>query len=262
MRFLESKLYKNFLYPFCTNIIFPIIITTIGVYLGIVVQKNKENSDDREKAAQYMSSLSTDLVKDTVKLSDIIAQISESITGLDSALDQMQQPMDNINAIKLNYLFTMKYDWFPDKVNFTERTIIQLKYNGGLSLIDKKNVADGIAVYDVGKDFCDQEAQYVLDAYKELLSTEKQVYNYKYRIDLQARLRSEKSTDIKQYSNDELCTLMGDKIDLATTDRTKIIACYNDFAGYRASLRLYRSALKKQQTLTKELIGLIKKEYD
>jgi len=246
--------------PF-NNVIFPFCISLLGLYLALNLQRCNTYRNDRSKEKQYIKSLKTDLAKDEIKLDLIIEKIERTIVGLDTALEQMQKPMTDIKAVKLNYIFIMKYDWFPSRVNFAEGTLTQLKYTGGLGLIVDPEVADSIALYDGGINFCHQDANIVVETYKETFSTQKLVYNYKDRIDFQKQLGVKNSAELQNLPNDFLVSRMSDNVKMATTDRSKIIACYNDFANYQASLELYSISLVRQKRITKNLIALITGKY-
>lgn len=246
---------------FFSDIFFPLLLSIVGVYLGLKWQGCNEKTNDRDRVDNYMHSMVEDLKKDSVRIDSISTIITKTMIGLDTALEQMQKPMDCPKNIKLNYIFIMKYDWFPVKVNFSEGTIVQLKYTGGLRLIENHEIADSIALYEVGKNLCHEESVMVYEAYKETFSTQKYVYNYKERLDFQKKLSVRNSYEIQNISNDTLVKYMNDNVKMATTNKSKIIACYNDFANYQASLELYLSRLQKQQRITKNLIRLIEDAY-
>jgi hypothetical protein len=170
----------------------------------------------------------------------------------------MQTPVQSIKDVKLNYILIMKYDWYPVQVNFNEETITQLKSTGGLTLIEDPLVADAIATYDVGISLCNRYGSIVIDTYKETFSTQKYVYNYRDRLIFQNKLGVKSSNELQKYSNDILVEQMSNEVKLVTTDKARIIACYNDFANYQASLKLYAKALLQQEKITNELINLIK----
>jgi hypothetical protein len=259
---LEEIIQKKFkeINPF-NNVIFPFCISLLGLYLALNLQRCNTYRIDRVKEKQYITSLKADLSKDQVKLDAIIAKIERTIVGLDSALEQMQKPMTDIKEVKLNYILIMKYDWFPAKVNFTEGTLTQLKYTGGLGLIVNSEVADSIALYDGGINLCNQDGSFVAESYKETFSTQKYVYNYKDRIDFQNELGAKNSSELQNMSNDFLVGRMNDHVKMSTTNKSLIIACYNDFANYQASLKSYTISLIRQKRITKNLIGLINKKY-
>jgi hypothetical protein len=242
---------------FFSDIFFPLVLAILGVYIGLKWQGCNEKTSERDRVDNYMHSMVADLKKDSTRIDSISTIITKTMVGLDTALEQMQKPMKSPKNIKLNYIFIMKYDWFPAKVNFSEGTIIQLKYTGGLRLIENHEIADSIALYEVGKNLCHEESDMVSEAYKETFSTQKYVYNYKERLDFQSKLNLRNSYEIQDIHNDTLVKLMNNKVKMATSDKSKIIACYNDFANYQASLELYLNRLQKQKRITKNLIKLI-----
>ena len=245
-----------------TNVILPLIISFVGLTGALYFQSRVTDRNNRKKERQYLVSLKADLLKDISKLDSILLQIGITTKGLDSTLFQMQQPMNNITAVKLNYILSMKYDWFPSRVNFTVGTISQLKYTGNLTLITDSEVADSIGLYDVGISLCHTDGDIVLDSYKETFSSQKYVYNYKDRIDFQKKLGLKSSNELQRFSNDYLLANMSNSVSMATTDKAKIIACYNDFANYQASLKLLQSTLARQKRITKNLIHLIEVKYN
>lgn len=53
---------------------------------------------------------------------------------------------------------------------------------------------------------------------------------------------------------------MSNNIKMLTTNKDKIVACYNDFACYKASLELYYETILRQRELTNNVIDLITKK--
>ncbi len=154
----------------------------------------------------------------------------------------------------------MKYDWFPPLVNFNEGTITQLKSTGGLTLIKDPEVLDLIGVYEMGLDLCHKDASMVIEAYKETFSSQKYVYNYRDRLIFQDIMGVGNSYELQKFSNDTLTAYMDDNIKMVTSSKDKIIACYNDFANYKASLELYYETIIRQKEITRNLITLIDKK--
>jgi hypothetical protein len=238
-----------------------LVITVAGVFIALWAQNGCEHSSDRDKEEQYVYSLIQDLLKDSTSLESTITKIHRTIDGLDSVLIQMQEPMSDPNAIKLNYILTMKYDWFPDRVNFSDGAITQLKYGGGLRLISEKNLVKDIVNYDAKKNFCAEQSLYLLEAFRETWTSQKKLYNYKYRVDFQKKLSKNSSTDLKDYSNAYLLTKMDNNVTMLSTDYNTMVACYNDFANYKAALRFYVEELERQKYLTNKLILSIQAVY-
>lgn len=250
----DANLFNNFLFP----IVISFTVSFMGFTLSLRNQANQKFNDDRKKEKQYLNSLRIDLENDFREIDHVLLDIGRTIKGLDSALEQMQKPMNDIDSIKLNYISIMKYDWYPPKLNFNQGTITQLKHVGGLNLITIPQIFDSIGVYDVGISLCEKDASIVIDSYKETFSTQKYVYNYRDRLALQHKMKVYHSYELQKFSNEYLMKQMSDSVKMVTTDKLKIIACYNDFANYKASLELQSSSLTRQKQITQNLINLIK----
>lgn len=244
--------------PF-NNLLFPFVLSFFGFFLALQAQTCNQGKNDRKKEKQYLSSLKSDLVHDTLRIDSILSVISKTTEGLDTALEQMQKPMNNINNIKLNYILIMKYDWFPPLVNFNEGTITQLKSTGSLTLVKDQRILDSIGVYEIGLNLCHKDASMVIDAYKETFSSQKYVYNYRDRLIFQDVMGVDNSYELQPYPNDTLVAYMDDNIKMASSNREKIIACYNDFANYKASLEMYFETLVRQRQVTRNLIEILNK---
>ena len=242
------------------NFLFPLIVSFLGLNFALQYQACNSKKSDRKREIQYLHSLKADLVSDLKSLDRILTEISVTTDGLDTALEQMQKPMTTTEKVKLNYILIMKYDWFPSKVNFNEGTISQLKSTGGLTLITDSELADSISVYDVGIRQCHKDIDIVLDSYKETFTTQKYVYNYRDRLIFQIKMNVENSNELRKYSNDTLVKTMDNNIKMLTDDKNKIVACYNDFANYQASLELYYKSLLRQKQITVNLLSLLKKK--
>ncbi|MEJ8816437.1 hypothetical protein [Lacibacter sp. H407] len=245
--------------PF-NNLLFPFILSFFGLFFALQAQTCNQKKNDRKKESQYLSSLKSDLTHDISRIDSILQLISTTTLGLDTALEQMQKPMDKALNIKLNYILIMKYDWFPPVVNFNEGTITQLKSTGGLTLIDNPDLLDSIGVYQIGLNLCHKDANMVIDAYKETFSTQKFVYNYRDRLAFQDNIGVSNSYELQNFSNDTLLAYMDNRIKMVTDNKEKIIACYNDFAAYKASLELYYETILRQREITINLITFISKK--
>lgn len=245
--------------PF-NNLLFPFIVSFTGLFLALKVQKCNQVNNDLIKQNQYLTSLKSDLLKDISNFDKVTALINTTVAGLDTALEQMQIPITDLRSVELNYISIMKYDWFPPRANFSEGTISQLMSTGNLTLIRDQELADSIAVYYIGINLCNKDAELVVDAYKETFTTQKLVYNYRDRIAFQQKLGVSSSRELQNMSNEYLLELMNDSIRMASKDPAKIIACYNDFANYQAALKLYCLSLSRQRTATDDLLTLISKK--
>ena len=118
-----------------------------AVFLGFVAENIREHLADKKRGEEYVTSFLEDLKKDTAQYTRLIEELTDqnSITNnIVNCYDSVSRDVTSTNC--LNDI-ARNLVGFTDFV-YTDRTILQLKNAGGLSLIKDKSIADSIPSYD------------------------------------------------------------------------------------------------------------------
>jgi hypothetical protein len=118
----------------------------LAVTLGFFVENLREHSVEHQREKQYMQSMKEDLAKDTGMITDRIEWAQSLVRHIDTAVTIIQNETFDEVSIKTLYRANLKTLSLYN-IGFTERTSAQLKNAGGMRLIRKAAVADGIINY-------------------------------------------------------------------------------------------------------------------
>jgi hypothetical protein len=118
----------------------------LAVFSGFIAENLRENYTEREKGHQYITSMVSDLEKDTLLLKQTIAVNRKILKGIDSLLHYLKEPPTE-TAIKKIYLYG---SYVGGSILFESEngTITQLKNAGGLRLIRDTASLNSISVYE------------------------------------------------------------------------------------------------------------------
>ena len=127
--------------------LFEFLMLFLAVFCGFLAENFREHKVEEERGKQYIQSFCEDLKSDTTNIN---YQITE-LTLQDMALSKIFECYDSVtqNASSTECLKEIidNSQGFTDFI-YTDRTIQQLKYAGGLRLIQDKEIADSIIKYD------------------------------------------------------------------------------------------------------------------
>ncbi len=118
----------------------------LAVFLGFLAETEREHLVEKNKEAQFMSSMARDLELDTIELSQGIKFRTVKINALDSALKILA--VQN-GPLAPSQLFRLSMKYYGNR-NFFQNsgTLDQLKNSGGLRLIGNRKIVDSIESYD------------------------------------------------------------------------------------------------------------------
>lgn len=127
---------------------FDFFMLFFAVTLGFFVENTREDIAKNKKEKEYMRSMISDLIEDTVKINASLWYNSYYITGVDSLINLIYQYKPNDTSIIKNiYQKYMAYGRNNNLVRFTDRTITQLKSSGSFSSL-KTGVSDSLLIYE------------------------------------------------------------------------------------------------------------------
>ena len=117
----------------------------LAVLSGYIAEYNLEQNIERHREKEYMISLIKDLQNDTTGINNAVKDELERIALADSIMILFEKKDFKNNTGALYYIGGML--GFRVFFNPNDGTIQQLKYAGGLRLIQKRNVVDSIQKY-------------------------------------------------------------------------------------------------------------------
>lgn len=119
----------------------------LAVFCGFLAEYQLEHVIEKERGKQYIESLYEDLQTDTTKCAKQITELTEkesSLMVMDACFDSLIHGITSPDCLKT---VVKNSRGFSDFI-YTDRTIQQLKFAGGLRLIQDKEIADSIIAYD------------------------------------------------------------------------------------------------------------------
>ena len=217
----------------------------LAVTLGFFAESMREKIVNNDKERHYMESLTQDLKRDTLEMSDIIFKQNYIIRQIDSAL---QTPVEKLTEISTQDIFYHHFVYFYS-FDFLfvqhDKTFTQLKNAGGFGVIKENAVADSIAELYL---FYDQQVKFDGDYYDD--------YERKL-IDIAAQLM--KMSELPHY-DDALPNLQN--VELITRyDPALLQQLYTWIRNLKNCLLAYMSEETEYRSMVVRLINFINKEY-
>ena len=118
----------------------------LAVFLGFVAENIREQTVEHHREKVYIHSLVEDLKSDIIQSDEVLIKLNKRSVGIDSVIAALSSP-EIIESSNNAYRLWSKNIGFADFIS-NDRTILQLKNSGGLSLIRNKVVSDDIMKYD------------------------------------------------------------------------------------------------------------------
>jgi hypothetical protein len=163
----ERKKFTHYLWEF--------VMLFLAVFCGFLAENIREYQVEAERGRQYIRSFCEDLRSDTTNINFQINELTQQdqvLSGIYDCFDSVTQQTlstDCLNAIIINAT------GFTDFI-YTDRTIQQLKYAGGLRLIKDQAIADSIIKYDanvrelqINQQVLEIQQQNTIDAHNSMI---------------------------------------------------------------------------------------------
>jgi hypothetical protein len=139
-----------------THYFWEFLMLFLAVFCGFLAENQREHMLEHQREKQYMRSLLSDLSADTSSLNTSFPRKQGRINAIDSVFRYFLSNPESktISGRMFRTIRRTNYDYRFTRNNIT---INQLKNAGGMRLIQNKEVADSISVYDLR---CEQTALY------------------------------------------------------------------------------------------------------
>ena len=220
----------------------------LAVTLGFFAENIREHFTETRKGKEYAISYKEDLVKDTAIIESIISILNRDIEGCDS-LNYYLENERTKSVIDLQKIYQYNLSALGGfSFNLTDRTASQLKNSGGMLLLNKKKVVNGILDY--------WQNGAVLEGIQSATATMRQ----------QAREKTYLIFDNKYYSvnTDTLGKrVVSANASLMTHDYLQLAELRNRLNHFKNTIKgAFLKGLTNQKIQAVQLIKLIEKEYE
>jgi hypothetical protein len=247
----EKKNWKAYFWEF--------LMLFFAVFAGFLAENFREHGIERAREKEYMHSMIEDLGQDTTNCHNVTRDNSAIIQGLDTLISYLSASSHDNNNINLIYAYCIKYRYNTPEVQFSERTMSQLKNNGGLRLVKKKAVSDELSVYDQGIRFCDRQRDQALHYYQVLDESELNIFDF---APIKPLWDSLSKTDVLSVPIETIVRYVDSKARLRSTDATLFSKYMNAIIYDQVAIATYNNDLVDQGNKAASLIRLIQKKYD
>ncbi len=228
---------------------FEFFMLFLAVFAGSVAEYFLEHLIERKREKQYIVSMIEDLRVDTSNMSSTISNNKELTTGLDTLMSILDTPAKittGSETIGKLYLFNRRYTGTVSTMEFSNRTLSQLKNGGNMRLIHDVKVSDSIMNYDQNIQQIENQKKAYMDLSMDIIKTSSQIFNNRF-------IRAENIHSMKDF--------MKQPFNLLTNDTIKLIQYNNMIDMNRSVIRGYCAMLEGQQETAKNLISFLQKEY-
>ena len=231
-----------------THYLWEFLMLFLAVFCGFLAENFREHQVEHQREKQYIKSLKEDIQSDIGQISDHQIELSQFISRLDSIVDNLSQPDNNIPSTNCFKQISLGFG-FNDFI-YTDRTMQQLKNAGGMRLIRNVEVADSIVAYDATV-----RRGLALQDLINTLYLPRMVDKVNYLINT-AILK-------KLISNNDAGIDTGNlkKSILLSPDKTEMIRFINEIRHYRFMIDLQIKYITHDNELASRLQSLLQKEY-
>jgi len=133
----ERKKFTHYLWEF--------LMLFLAVFCGFLAENFREHHIEKNREQQYVKSFTEDLEADTIDFGRRISACQQTILLADSLIIVLNRPDRDKWANDIYYFFRQLHR--SDVFEVNDRTIVQLRNAGGMSLISNKRVSDSIVDY-------------------------------------------------------------------------------------------------------------------
>ncbi|MFM2393482.1 MAG: hypothetical protein RLZZ546_1464 [Bacteroidota bacterium] len=220
----------------------------LAVSLGFMAENIREHQIEKQRETQYMESFVADLESDILNIMEGLPRKDARIKAIDTLFQYFNQHPD-VTVVPAIIVKKMKRAAYDRTYVRNTTTINQLKNSGNLRLIRNKKVADSIAAYD----WRWSRAEYYRETY---IANQKDIYHFEEEI-LEAK-------DLIGFyiHNDSLSNENSSpKTGFVRIRRSPLNAYLNLLSRQLIVTKVDRENYRKIALMTRELINIIKKEY-
>ena len=130
-----------------THYFWEFLMLFLAVFAGFLAENQREHMVEKARGKQYILSFCEDLKSDTTNFNLLIKELKDKqseLKNLANCFDSLSGSVQSTECLKKIIINSMGFSDFI----YSDTTIQQLKYAGGLRLIQDKEIADSIVRYD------------------------------------------------------------------------------------------------------------------
>jgi len=158
------------------------VMLFLAVFCGFLAEYFLEHFIEKEKGKQYVQSMIEDIISDSTKISERLLRTKNQALGLDSLSLLISNPPYNDSTIQNIYFLMQRHTEIIYDIDFTKRTIAQLRNSGGMRLIPNKTSADEITRYSELVEKAEtQHENYAKNGIYEILKLNNKIFETRYR---------------------------------------------------------------------------------
>jgi hypothetical protein len=237
----EKKKWKEYIFQF--------LMLFLAVFCGFLAEYRLEHKIEKDREKQFMQSMVKDLEEDTAKLRVGIASNTQRLDGLDSLIKNIYHLPYTDSSLRMMYYLQRKYSGNSANVQFTKRTITQLKFSGGLRLIRNMAASDSIVLYDEASESNErQRSVYLNDSQNKEREFSNKIFDKQF-------VMNYSRANIQDFLKSNI------KVSLLYTDEKLIKEYANWLYSSKAVLANYIVQLNAQQERAFRIMQFLQKEY-
>lgn len=134
----HSHKWKDYTYQF--------LMLFLAVFCGVLAEYQLDHRIEKEREEEYMVSMTDDLKQDVINIDIDIRNRTEKIQNADSLTALLLNDNYQNNSGMIYYL-ARKFSVVGYVFHMTDGTLMELKNSGGLRLVKKQKVVDGLQHY-------------------------------------------------------------------------------------------------------------------
>ena len=154
-----------------------IILVVVGILIALQINDWYQDRLDRKTERSYLVSMQQELVEDSQNLHATIEGNTHLLAGIDELLKLLAEPREDEAYQRRLYLHTLKYGYWFVEMEFSELTMAQLKYSGGLGLITDHRVKQAMMAYERGMTTVKRQTGQVMAYFHEYEASQKALFN-------------------------------------------------------------------------------------
>lgn len=237
-----------------------IVLVVIGILIALQFNNADLDRQDRKKEKELMVSLLADLEHDVAEIDAAVAGNRSLLDGLDALLREIAQQPQNMEDERAIFRDSIRNTYWYLTAEFTEGTMSQLKYSGGLQLISGKNVVDGILAYDQGMARCKHQYDEMMNYFHAVEATQKVLFD----LSLGKRVYEFIEQDFMNMllPAEQFDAFIDEGDYLVDSDPKTLQKYYGDVLYFRTTINNLNAFLSKQKVLAGSLSTLISNSYD
>jgi hypothetical protein len=242
-----------------THYFWEFLMLFLAVFCGFLAEYQLEHKIEHDREKVFMKSMLDDLRKDTANINASVAGNRLLLEGLDTLLDLLSSPQQDINYQRRIYIYSAKYTYWYMPMQFSELTLSQLKFSGAFRLIKKHAVAAGILQYEQGIEAVKYNYDLLLNYYHAFEPTNKELFNMSLARKSFKAIEHDFKTVFLPYSEFEKLFDNGNYLD--TKDPKLLSKYHDDVLYYQTTLSNTANFVNDQKRLADSLIRLIRTNY-